>query len=83
MFGKKHMIKWLLAAFAIETLCSTYGLKIASHTGLVSFIYFIAGAAIPLIILFISPRQTQMPALTTNRFAKFFRWIVFILMMVF
>jgi hypothetical protein len=83
MFSKKHILKWLVLAFFVETLCATYGLKIASHTGAVSIIYFAAGLAMTMLIILIPlPDKNPVQPLVSNKFNKYLRWLVFLIMIV-
>jgi len=51
--GNKNFLKiWLVAACIIETLCATYFLDITRWATFFSFIYFIAGISIGILILF-------------------------------
>ena len=81
MFSKKHIVKWLLLAFAVETLCATYGLKIASHTSVVSIIYFVAGIGITMLIILIPPPENNpVQPFESNKFNKYFKWLAFLVM---
>src|SRR5260221_1065397 len=83
MFIEKHRKKWLLAAFAIETLCATYGLKMAAHTAVVSIIYFAAGIGIALLIISIpAPEKKQFVFVSTGKFNNYFKYAVFLIMVV-
>ena len=53
MDGRKSLRTWLLVAFAIETLCATYFLKLQLLAGFASILYFLCGIGIAVIILFL------------------------------
>lgn len=52
MRNKNYLKTWLIAACIIETLCATYFLDITRYATFFSFIYFIAGISIGILILF-------------------------------
>ncbi|MBS1596876.1 MAG: hypothetical protein JST75_01530 [Bacteroidetes bacterium] len=83
MFSKKHIVRWLLLAFAIETICVTWGLKIASYSSVVSIIYFIGGISIPMLVILIPPAEkSRIQPAVANKFSKYFKWLAFVAMMV-
>src|SRR5580765_3583292 len=83
MFSKKHIIKCLLLVFTVETLCATYGLKIGDHSAVVSVIYFIAGVSMSLLIISIPPpEKNRFSPLIPNKFNRYFRVMVFLIMSV-
>src|SRR5712675_902884 len=43
--------RWLIVAFAIETFCVTWGLKIPGLTGIFSVLYFITGICISFLMI--------------------------------
>ena len=53
MDGRKSLRTWLLVAFAIETLCASYFLKLQLLAGFASILYFLCRIGIAVIILFL------------------------------
>jgi hypothetical protein len=52
MHRSQKLRYWLIAAFAAETFCVTYGLKFAPLAPVFSLLYFFAGVAIALLFLY-------------------------------
>lgn len=83
MFREKHIKKWLLAAFATETLCATYGLKIASHTAIISIIYFVAGIFMAFLIISApAPEKNGIQLISSNKLNNYSRYALFVAMVV-
>jgi hypothetical protein len=83
MFRQKHITKWLLAAFAAETLCATYGLKLAAHTAIVSIIYFAAGIFMAFLIVSTpAPKKNGVQLVSSNKLNNYSRYALFIVMVV-
>src|SRR5689334_4692664 len=55
--------KWLIVAFAIETFCVTWGLKMPGLLGIFSILYFIACFSIAFLVI-------RLPAFTINPIRK-------------
>lgn len=54
---RKHVKTGLLIAFAIETLCATWGLKLQSYIAVFSVVWFLAGITIAFLILLLPQAQ--------------------------
>jgi hypothetical protein len=52
MPGQKHRKSLLVAAFALETLCVTYGLKAPRAAPYLAILYFLAGAVVAVLLLY-------------------------------
>ncbi|MDP4258693.1 MAG: hypothetical protein Q8937_10730 [Bacteroidota bacterium] len=52
MPGQKHLRSLLVAAFALETLCVTYGLKAPRAAPFLAVPYFLAGTALAVLLLY-------------------------------
>jgi hypothetical protein len=52
MPGPKHLKTSIVIAFALETLCVTYGLKWPGATPIFSVLYFLAGTAIAVLLVY-------------------------------
>ncbi len=63
MPAQKHLKSAIVCAFALETLCVTWGLKIPGGTPFFSVVYLIAGVAIALILIQSSPLRLPRLAL--------------------
>lgn len=59
MPANSSISRWLLVAFALETFCVTWGLKIPGFIGIFSVLYFITGISIPVLV-------TQLPSLKVH-----------------
>lgn len=59
MLSQKNLNTAILAAFAVETLCATYFLRIPHGTPVFSILYFLAGIAIAVLLL--SARELKLP----------------------
>ncbi len=83
MFSAKNIKKWLLAVFAIETICATYCLKIPGYHPLFSIIYFLAGITITILIT-VCPqiKINKATAFQPNNFASYIKPGIWITMLI-
>ena len=75
MEGRKHLKIWLLIAFAIETLCATYFLKLQVLAGFASILYFLSGIGIAVIILFL-PKAKNPAFNVSSSYQNYFRFFL-------
>jgi hypothetical protein len=71
MPGQKHLKTYIVSAFALETLCVTYGLKWLGTTPVFSVLYFVAGTAISILLLYFPQLRLPDKAVGAGR-----RWAV-------
>lgn len=71
---QNHLRTWLVAAFAIETLCITYALQFPDLASYNSIVYFVCGVSIAVIILFLpQAKKTSIHfSLSSQNYLKFF-----------
>ena len=66
MLHRKYIKCWLLALFATETLCVTYGLKAFPGNPVLTILYLSAGIAIGILLMFFPPLPQQVFPLRTG-----------------
>lgn len=75
---QKHLKSTIVIAFAAETLCVTWGLKIPGGTPFFSVLYLIAGVAIALMLIQVSPlRLPRLAPRGENTRINVFRLVLF------
>lgn len=74
MLKQNHLRTWLVAAFAIETICITYAFQFPGLAAYTSIIYFVCGISIAVIILFLpQAKKTSVHfSLAPQNYLRFF-----------